>query len=78
MEKSIGLCHIPPPIAEPLLLFDNQLINYKQTARYLGLSEPYLRRLKRKGKIPFVPIGARGVRFRVASLNLWIEKREIK
>lgn len=57
-------------------LFDNQLINYKQAAQYLGVSESYLRRLKGKGLIPFVQVGDRGIRFRVSSLNRWIEKRE--
>jgi excisionase family DNA binding protein len=57
--------------------FDNQLINYEQAARYLSVSVPYLRKLKAKGKIPFVPMG-RGVRFRVKSLNEWAERREIK
>ena len=59
-------------------LFENQLINYEQAAQYLSVSVPYLRKLKRKGKIPFVPMGSRGVRFRVKSLSEWAEKREIK
>lgn len=57
-------------------LFDNQLLNYKQAARYLAISEPYLRRLKSRGLIPCVLVGDRAVRFRVSSLNRWIEKRE--
>lgn len=59
-------------------LFDNQLLTYKETARYLGLSQPYVRRLKQRGELPYVVVGSRGVRFRVVSLNSWIEKREIK
>ncbi len=59
-------------------LFENQkqLLSYKETARYLSMSEPYLRRLKAKGEIPFVPIGSRGVRFRIDSLIAWIKNRE--
>ncbi len=57
--------------------FENQLINYKQAAQYLSVSEVYLRKLKARGKIPYVPLGDRGVRFRVKSLNEWVEKREI-
>jgi excisionase family DNA binding protein len=58
--------------------FDNQLITYKEAAQYLGVSESYLRRLKSQGKMPWVPIGNRSVRFRVSSLNKWIEERECK
>ncbi len=55
-----------------------ELLSYKETAQYLSISEPYLRRLKQKGQIPYVLIGSRSIRFRVASLIAWIEKREIK
>ena len=58
-------------------LFDNQLLNYKQAAQYLSVSESYLRRLKCKGLIPFVLVSDRGIRFRVSSLNHWIGKREV-
>ena len=57
--------------------FENQLLNYKQAASYLSVSESYLRRLKSRGNVPHVFIGSRGVRFRVSSLNRWIEKREV-
>ena len=59
-------------------LFENQLLSYKEAARYLSLCESYLRRLKSKGLIAFVCVGDRAVRFRVSSLNSWIEKREVK
>jgi excisionase family DNA binding protein len=62
----------------PQVFFENQLLSYKQAAQYLCISEPYLRRLKAKRQIPFVQLGLRGIRFRVSSLNHWIEKREIK
>jgi excisionase family DNA binding protein len=55
----------------------NSLLNYKQAAQYLSVSESYLRRLKSRGVVPHVYIGNRGVRFRVSSLNRWIEKREV-
>ena len=58
--------------------FEKQLINYKQAAQYLSISEPYLRKLKARGLVPYVLIGNRAVRFRVKSLNEWAEKREIK
>ncbi|HLD99942.1 MAG TPA: helix-turn-helix domain-containing protein [Bdellovibrionota bacterium] len=59
-------------------LFENQLLSYKQAAQYLSVSEPFLRKLKSRGLVPFVLIGDRGVRFRVSSLNQWIEEREVK
>ena len=58
-------------------LFLNQLLTYKQAAKYLSVSESYLRRLKSHGVVPHVYVGNRGVRFRVSSLNRWIEKREV-
>lgn len=58
-------------------IFENQLLNYKQAARYLSVSESYLRRLKGQGQVPCVLVGSRAVRFRVSSLNRWIEKREM-
>jgi len=57
--------------------FDNQLLSYKQASQYLSLSVPYLRRLKAKGEIPFVPFG-RTIRFKVSSLNSWVQEREIR
>ncbi len=59
-------------------VFENQLLNYKQAAQYLSVSEAYLRRLKARGHIPFVLVSDRGIRFRVSSLNQWIEEREVK
>ncbi|WP_413289305.1 helix-turn-helix transcriptional regulator [Bdellovibrio sp. HCB337] len=65
-------------VCETQVFFENQLLDYKKAAQYLGICESYLRRLKSKRKISFVEIGVRGVRFKVASLNKWIEEREIK
>ena len=58
-------------------IFDN-LFNYEEASEYLGVSSAYLRKLKAQGKIPWVAIGSRAVRFRVSSLNRWAEEREIK
>ena len=69
-----------PGIADKSLglqFFDKQLLNYKQAAQYLSISESYLRRLKSKGLVPCVLVSDRGIRFRVSSLNHWIEKREV-
>jgi excisionase family DNA binding protein len=59
-------------------LFIDRLLCYKEAARFLSVSESYLRKLKRKGLISCVYISDRGVRFRVSSLNRWIEKREVR
>ncbi|MBI2579369.1 MAG: helix-turn-helix domain-containing protein [Candidatus Aenigmarchaeota archaeon] len=68
---------IPGETSATTLIFENQLLNYKQAARYLSVSESYLRRLKGQGQIACVLVGSRAVRFRVSSLNRWIEKREM-
>ena len=57
-------------------LFENSLLSYKEAARYLSVSESYLRRLKSKELVPCVLVSDRGIRFRVCSLNQWIKKRE--
>jgi excisionase family DNA binding protein len=53
------------------------ILKYPEAAEYLRMSEVHLRRLKRRGEIPFVPIGDRGIRFRRESLDAWICQREI-
>ncbi len=63
------------------VFIEKLLLKYKQAACYLSVSEPYLRRLKAQGKIPFVELGSgkrRGVRFSVKSLDRWVETREIR
>jgi predicted DNA-binding transcriptional regulator AlpA len=47
------------------LFIENQLLNYQEAAKYLSVSESH------------VYVGSRGVRFRVSSLNLWVDKREV-
>lgn len=78
MEKNF----VPSPILSPNYakdsLFDNRLLSYSEAAEYLSVSESYLRRLKAQKQIAYVPVGSRNIRFRVASLNNWIEKREMK
>lgn len=66
------------PLISANSLFENQLLSYKQAAKYLGISESYLRRLKTDGKMPFVQIGSRGVRFKVSTLDRWVSEREIE
>ena len=63
---------------DEMSFFDGRLLTYKEAASYLSLSESYLRRLKKKKQIGCVCIGNRGVRFRLSTLNSWVEKRETK
>jgi|GEM_PF-808204 excisionase family DNA binding protein len=77
MEKDSVPIQIPGQIQARDSLFDNRLLNYSEAAEYLCVSESYLRRLKSQKQIAYVPMGNRGVRFRVASLNRWIERREM-
>lgn len=58
-------------------LSENQLLNYTQAAKFLGITPQYLRELKSRRKISAVEIGPRCVRFRVASLNKFIFEREV-
>lgn len=58
--------------------FKTNLLSYKEAARYLSISESFLRRLKSQGRITFVPMGSRGIRFKLSSLDKWVEEREIK
>jgi excisionase family DNA binding protein len=77
MEKEKSPALNPGQIQDKVPLFENQLLSYAEAANYLSVSESYLRRLKTNGRVPFVPMGNRAVRFRVGSLNRWIEKREV-
>jgi excisionase family DNA binding protein len=52
-------------------------LTYDQAAQYLGLSVGSLYRLVHEGKIPFVRVGKRGVRFERAALSRWQGEREV-
>ncbi len=58
------------------LLFDKKLLNYQEAAKYLGISVPYLKKLKCRGEIPHVPLG-KSIRFNISSLNRIIERKEV-
>jgi len=77
MEKESTPLPIPGQLQDRAVFFENRLLTYSEAARYLSVSESYLRRLKAQRDIPFVPMGNRSVRFRVASLIRWIAKREM-
>ena len=47
--------------------------NIKQAAAYLGVSIAFLRKAVRLGKIPYVRVGSKVLRFRRTELDLWLE-----
>lgn len=53
------------------------LMDTRAAARFLGVSERALHRLKASGSIPFVPVG-RLIRYRPESLAAWAETQEQK
>jgi excisionase family DNA binding protein len=57
-------------------LSDNQLLKLPQAANYLGMSASYVKKAYLRGDIPHVRIGD-SVRFRIASLNRWIQRKEV-
>jgi hypothetical protein len=51
-----------------------KLLNTKQTAEILGVSEAFLERDRWAGaRIPFVKVGARAIRYRTQDLERYIE-----
>lgn len=54
----------------------DRLLTTKEAARYLGVSTAFLERDRHEGAdIPFVRVGSRAVRYRVAELDLFINSR---
>ncbi|PHS30660.1 MAG: DNA-binding protein [Methylophaga sp.] len=52
----------------------SQLLNTKQAANYLSVSNAFLERDRWAGaRIPFVKIGSRSVRYRLSDLDAYIE-----
>lgn len=78
MEKEAGRVRFPGTSSAGHTFFENRLLKYSEAAEFLSMSESYLRRLKARGEVPCVSIGSRGIRFSVASLSRWVEKREMK
>ncbi|MCE9591145.1 MAG: helix-turn-helix domain-containing protein [Planctomycetes bacterium] len=58
-----------PEIPRPIL------VNSREAARMLGISERKLFSLKTSGEIPCVQVG-RSVRFRLTTLEEWAERAE--
>ncbi len=52
----------------------SQLLNTKQAANYLSVSNAFLERDRWAGaRIPFIKIGSRAVRYRISDLDAFIE-----
>lgn len=52
----------------------DEVMNPMEAAEYLKISRPFLSKLIKEKKIPFMKIG-RGYRFTRTSLNEWINER---
>lgn len=52
------------------------LLNAREAARWLGVSERQLDRLKADHGLPFVRLGSRSVRYRRESLEAWAKAQE--
>lgn len=79
LEREFGMNIVTLPEVKTSDAFsENFLLTYKKAAQWLNVSETTLRLWKSAGKIPWVPVGTRGVRFRTSSLKKWIEERELK
>jgi excisionase family DNA binding protein len=54
----------------------DKLLTTKEAARYLGVSQAFLERDRWAGDaIPFIKLGARAVRYRVADLEAFLNSR---
>jgi excisionase family DNA binding protein len=54
----------------------DKLLTTKEAARYLGVSQAFLERDRWAGdSIPFIKLGARAVRYRLADLEVFLNSR---
>ncbi len=54
----------------------DKLLNTEQAADYLGVSKAFLERDRWAGaRIPFVQVGSKAVRYRLAELEAYVESR---
>lgn len=55
---------------------NERLLTTKEAAKYLGLSKAFLERDRWAGaKIPFIKVGSRAVRYRMADLEAFLASR---
>jgi excisionase family DNA binding protein len=55
---------------------EDRLLTMPEVARRLGVTEHRAREMGRRGDLPTVTVGHRGVRVRASSLDEWIRRRE--
>ena len=55
---------------------DNKLLTTQQASEYLGMSKAFLERDRvEEARIPFIKVGSRAVRYRIADLDAFLESR---
>jgi excisionase family DNA binding protein len=54
------------------------LIDYREAAAFVGLSEYTLRRYVSQGRLPHIKLGPKLVRFERQALNCWVESLRIE
>jgi excisionase family DNA binding protein len=61
-------------------IFDREVLDKKQAARFLGISMPYLEKLMRTRRIPYSKIDGRKGRvlFLKADLIEWVKQHRVK
>lgn len=53
-----------------------QLLNTQQAAQYIGMSKAFLERDRWAGAtVPFIKVGSRAVRYRLADLDAFLDSR---
>lgn len=74
-NNRVGRTNIEPALR--LSLIDNAgLLNNREAAHYLNISEAFLNRDRWKGaSIPFIRIGSRAIRYRKIDLQKFVESR---
>ena len=54
----------------------NNLLTTKEAAKYLGVSKAFLERDRWAGaRIPFIKVGTRAVRYRLADLDAFLDRQ---
>ncbi len=65
-----------PSKADRLDLEPAELLTYQQAARFLNIPQGTLRALVHHGRVPYIRLAARTVRFRTQTLVDWLDAKE--
>ena len=68
--------HTSDNTGQLLALSGGALLNAQQAAKYLNLSESYIRKATARNALPFIKIGTR-VLFKKDALNEWIDRHAV-